>query len=69
MRFGPGSCIDNHVKRAEGKRLFEDINSLYGWCMSQFLPTENFHEIELSKQNGRNVLKTILRNPYDQKCE
>ena len=31
--------------------------------MSQFLPTGGFHEIELTKKNGKNVSKKIVRTP------
>ena len=60
MREGPSSCMGNHyVKRGERKRLYEDLNNLYGWSMSQYLPTGEFHEIEVT----RSILKSILRTP------
>ena len=48
-----------YVKRGERKIVYEDMNNLYGWSMSQYLPTGDFHEIKVTKGN----LKTILRTP------
>ena len=40
MRGDPCSVLYNrHVKRGERKIQYWDINHLYGWSMSQFLPT------------------------------
>ena len=55
MRNGPSSSIGKHVKGREIKKLYEDMNNLYRWSVSQYLPTGDFHETELSKKNGRNV--------------
>ena len=35
------------------------MNNLYGWSMSQYLPTGDFREIKVT----RSSLKTILRTP------
>ena len=35
------------------------MNNLYGWSMSQYLPTGDFREFILTRSN----LKTILRTP------
>ena len=35
------------------------MNILYGWSMSQYLPTGDFREIKVTRSN----LKTILRTP------
>ena len=35
------------------------MNNLYGWSMSQYLPTGDFREIKVT----RNSLNTILRTP------
>ena len=60
MRGGPSACMGNrYVKRGKSKILFEDLNNLYGWSMSQYLPTGGFHEIKVT----RSSLKTILRVP------
>ena len=60
MRGGPSSCMGNrYVKRGERKIVYEDVNNLYGWSMSQYLPTGDFHEMKVTKSN----LKTILRTP------
>ena len=60
MRGGPSACMGNrYVKRGERKILYEDLNNLYGWSMSQYLPTGDFHEIKVT----RSSLKTILRTP------
>ena len=60
MRGGPSACMGSrYVKRGERKILYEDLNNLYGWSMSQYLPTGDFREIKVTKSN----LKTILRTP------
>ena len=60
MRGGPSACMGNrYVKRGERKIVYEDMNNLYGWSMSQYLPTGDFHEIKVTKSN----LKTFLRTP------
>ena len=49
MRGGPSNCMGNcHVKRGEIKILYEDMNNPYGWSMSQYLPTRDFHAIDLT---------------------
>ena len=50
---------NRHVKRGERKIVYEDMNNLYGWSKSQYLPTGDFHEIEVT----RNSVKRILRTP------
>ena len=60
MRGGPSSCMGNrYVKRGERKIVYEDMNNLYSWSMSQYLPTGGFHKIKVI----RNSLKTISRTP------
>ena len=60
MRGGPCSCMGNrYVKRGERTIVYEDTNNLYGWSMSQYLPTGDFCEIKVS----RSTVKTILRTP------
>ena len=60
MRGGPSSCMGNrYVKRGERKIVYEDMNNLYSWSMSQYLPTGGFHKIKVT----RSGLKTISRTP------
>ena len=60
MRGGPSSCMGSrYVKKGERKIVYEDMNNLYRWSMSQYLPTGDFREIEVT----RSSLKTILRTP------
>ena len=60
MRGGPSSCMGSrYVKRGERKIVYEDMNNLYGWSMSQYLPTGDFREIKVTRSN----LKTILITP------
>ena len=60
MRGGPSSCMcSRYVKRGERKIVYEDMNNLYGWSMSQYLPTGDFREIKVTRCN----LKTISRTP------
>ena len=60
MRGGPCSCMGNrYVKRGERKIVYEDMNNMYGWSMSQYLPTGNFREVQVTGSS----LKTILRTP------
>ena len=48
-----------YVKRGERKTVYEDMNILYGWSMSQYLPTGDFREIKVT----RSSLKTYFRAP------
>ena len=60
MRGGPSACMGNrYVKRGERKIVYEDLNNLYGWSMSQYLPTGDFREIKVTRSN----IKSILRTP------
>ena len=60
MRGGPSACMGNrYVKRGERNILYEDLNNLYSWSMSQYLPTGDFRDIKVT----RTSLKTILRTP------
>ena len=59
MRGGPSACMGNrYVKRGERKILYEDMNNLYGWSMSQYLPTGGFREIEVTRSSLRRILRT-----------
>ena len=60
MRGGPIACMGNrHVKRGERKIVYEGMTNLYGWSMSEYLPTGDFREIQAT----RSSVKTILRTP------
>ena len=60
MRGGPSSCMgSSYVKRGKRKIIYEDIFTLYGWSMSQYLPTGDFREVKVT----RSSLKTCLRTP------
>ena len=64
MRGRPSACMGNRfVKRGERRIVYEDMTSLYGWSMSQYLPTGDFREIEVT----RSSLKRILRTPNNGK--
>ena len=52
MRGGPSACMGRrYVKRGERKIVYEDVNNLYGWSMSQYLPTGDFREIKVTKSS------------------
>ena len=60
MRGGPSACMGSrYVKRGERKIEYEDLNKLFGWSMSQYLPTRDFRESQVT----RSSLKRILRTP------
>ena len=62
MRGGPSACMGNrYVKRRDRKIVYEDMNNLYAWSMSQYLPTGYFREIKVT----RSSLRTILRTPVN----
>ena len=64
MRGGPSACMGSrYVKRGERKVVYEDLNNLYCWSMSQYLPTGDFREIQVT----RSSLKTILGTPDNDK--
>ena len=50
---------NRYVKRGEKNILYEDLNNLYGWSMSQYLLIGDFREIKVT----RSGLKSILRTP------
>ena len=59
MRGGPKSCMGSrYVKRGERKIVYEDMNNLYGWSMSQYLPTGDFREIEVTRSSVKRILRT-----------
>ena len=65
MRGGPSACMGNrYVKRGERKIVYEDMNILYGWSMSQYLPTGDFHEIKVARSNLKSILRTPENNEH-----
>ena len=50
---------NRYVKSGDRKIVYEDMTTLYGWSMSQSLPTGDFRGIKVA----RSSLKTILRTP------
>ena len=84
LRGRPSFCMGNcHVKRGDRKVVYEDMNNLYGWRVSQYLLTGVFNGIEIKKRNEaakapfgsvhsiieRKLIKTFLRTPDSSKCE
>ena len=60
IRGGPSSCMGSrYVKRGERKTVYEDMNNLYGWRMSQYSPTGDFREFKVTRKS----VKTISRTP------
>ena len=47
-----------YVKRGERKIVYEDMTNLYGWSMSQYLPTGDFREIKVTRSSVKNILRT-----------
>ena len=59
MRGGPSSCVGSrYVKRGERKIVYEDLNILYGWSMSQYLPTGVFRGIKVTGSSVKSILRT-----------
>ena len=52
IRGGISSVMGNrHVQSDENKQiLFIDANNLYGWAMSQYLPTSEFEKLQLPEE-------------------
>ena len=62
MRGGPRLCMGNRcVKKGERKLVYEDMDQLYGWSVSRYLPTGDFYEVKVTRIS----LKTISRTPDD----
>ena len=56
MRGGPSACMGNrYVKRGEIKIVYEDMTNLYGWSMSQYLPTGDFREIKVTRSSLKSI--------------
>ena len=59
MRGGPSSWMGNRFgKRGEMKIVYEDMTNMYGWSMSQKLPTGDFREINVTRSSFETILKT-----------
>ena len=59
MRRGPHFFMSNRfVKRGDKKIVFEDMNNLYAWSLSQYLPNGDFREIKVT----RSSVKTFYNN-------
>ena len=65
LRGRPSACMGSrYVKRVERKIVYEDVNNLYGWSMSQYLPTGDFSEIKVTKSNLKTILRTRDNNEH-----
>ena len=65
MRGGPSACMGRrYVKRGERKIVYEDMTNLYGWSMSQYLPTGDFREIKVTRSNINSFLRTLDNNEH-----
>ena len=59
MRGGPTSCMGNrYVKKGERNIVYEDLNNLYGWSVSQYLPAGDFCEIKFTRSSLKSILST-----------
>ena len=59
MRGRSSACMGNrYVKRGERKTVYEDMTNLYGWSMSQFLPTGDFRENKVARSSVKSILRT-----------
>ena len=57
---------DRYIQSDDNKKiLYIDANNLYGWAMSQFLPTGNFIKLDLNDQNKNGMIQKILNTPDD----
>ena len=66
IRGGISSVMgDRHVQSDENKQiLYIDANNLYGWAMSQYLPTSEFEKLQLPEDNSTldNQLEQIVED-------
>ena len=68
IRGGISSVMgDRHVQSDENKQiLYIDANNLYGWAMSQYLPTGEFKKLQLPENYSQDQLvKDLLQIPDD----
>ena len=68
IRGGISSVMgDRHVQSDENKQiLYIDANNLYGWAMSQYLPTGEFKKLQLPENYSQDQLvEDLLQIPDD----
>ena len=68
IRGGISSVMgDRHVQSDENKQiLYIDANNLYGWAMSQYLPTGEFEKLQLPENYSQDQLvEDLLEIPDD----
>ena len=68
IRGGISSVMGNgHVQSDENKQiLYIDANNLYGWAMSQYLPTGEFKKLQLPENYSQDQLvEDLLQIPDD----
>ena len=68
IRGGISSVMGNrHVQSDENKQiLYIDANNLYGWTMSQYLPTGEFKKLQLPENYSQDQLvEDLLQIPDD----
>ena len=68
IRGGISSVMgDRHVQFDENKQiLYIDANNLYGWAMSQYLPTGEFKTLQLPENSSQDQLvEDLLQIPDD----
>ena len=68
IRGGISSVMgDRHVQSDENKQiLYTDANNLYGWAMSQYLPTSEFEKLQLPEEYIlEQIVEDLLQIPDD----
>ena len=67
IRGGISSVMgDRHVQSDENKQiLYIDANNLYGWAMSQYLPTGDFKKIKLCCEYDSVLMNEIKENIFN----
>ena len=65
-RRGPSACMGNrYVKRGEREIVYEDMTNLFCWSMSQYLPTGDFREINVTRSKSKSILRTPHNDQQD----
>ena len=67
IRGGISSIMGDRFIKSDDKTkiIYIDANNLYGYAMSQYLPTGNFINIEINDNNEQNIIKQIINTPDD----
>ena len=67
IRGGISSVVgDRHVQSVENKQiLYIDANNLYGWAMSQYLPTGDFKKIKLCCEYDSVLMNEIKEDIFN----